>query len=367
MNTKNQEIEYDQLQEILKEFCPKRIVLVTGKKSFKTCGAEQKLLPLLTEYNILHISDFDQNPKLQDLENCIAKLGEVEKDFYIAVGGGSAIDMAKMINVMSHQPVINPGKLLSGDLKTVNSGASLVCIPTTFGTGSESTHFAVGYIGTKKYSFATPYALPEYYILDPKLAESGPVYLKACVGLDALCQAIESYWAKGSTEESRSYSEKAITTILPNIYSAVVEGNYDALAKMSQGANSAGRAINIAKTTASHALSYAITERFGIPHGHAVALTLPQFFQYNWEHAPNEAVRHRQKELHKLLGVQSAIEARDIFISLLNDLNLKNNIYEFGITQLDEMRFLVDSVNLERLDNHPVPLSKHDLIDILKK
>ena len=152
----------------------------------------------------------------------------------------------------------------------------LVCIPTTAGTGSEATHFAVIYVDGKKKSIASQQLLPDVVILDPQLTDNMPAYVSACSGFDALCQA--TYWSRAATPLSQLYAALTIKVLIVELPQAVNSNSRLVRDKMQMAANWAGKAINISKTTAPHAMSYVITQEFGIPHGHAVALTLGKFF-----------------------------------------------------------------------------------------
>ena len=136
----------------------------------------------------------------------------------------------------------------------------LIAIPTTAGSGSEATHFAVVYIDEEKFSLASDFLLPEAVILDGNLISSGSKYQKTCNALDALSQAIESAWAAGSTEKSRQFAFEAISAcwrLIPKVLQTEKHNVAD-LQAMIVASNQAGRAINISKTTAAHAWSYAI-------------------------------------------------------------------------------------------------------------
>ena len=114
----------------------------------------------------------------------------------LAVGGGSALDMAKLIRYHIY--------------KETDSYIPLVVIPTTAGTGAETTHFSVCYINGEKQSIADSAMLPDYAFVCSELTSHNDAYLTACTGFDAVAQAIESYWSVNSTDESRSYSLKAL-------------------------------------------------------------------------------------------------------------------------------------------------------------
>ena len=181
-------------------------------------------------------------------------------DTFLAVGGGSPIDVAKCIKHYSE------------------SDAPLIAIPTTSGTGSESTHFAVVYENGNKLSVAAPNLLPDIAILEPSTLKNVPEYTRKATMLDALCHAIESHWAKKATDESRSYAEQAIALIL-RYKDAYLANTDEGNAGMMEAANLAGQAINISTTTAAHAMCYKITSLYGFQHGHAAAICLPEVWK----------------------------------------------------------------------------------------
>jgi len=277
----------------------------------------------------------------------------------IAVGGGSVLDMAKLIRIMAAQDV-PPSEIVNRDGTITHRGIPLVAIPTTAGTGSEATHFAVVYIDKTKYSVAHEYILPDIAIIDPLLTHSMPPNLTAVTGMDALSQAIESYWSVNSTDESKAYAREAIVLTLQNLERSVHKPSPETRYAMCKAAHLAGRAINISKTTAPHAVSYTLTSHFGIPHGHAVGLTLGEFLVFNSEvsDADNgdprgvEFVRSTIRELCEILGVKGADRARDEIYSLMERIGLETSLSELGIKKQGH-DFIVNDVNLERLKNNP--------------
>jgi len=267
------------LKSFLSDNQPNSIFLVTGKDSFFASGAHEKLEPVLKSYNYYRFYDFEENPKVEDVERGIEKFNLNSCDLIIAVGGGSVIDMAKLVNIFHSEKDDISSCILSAETK--GKMLPLVAVPTTSGTGSEATHFAVVYVRRKKYSVANTLLLPDLVIIDPSFTFSASPYLTAVTGLDAFSQAIESYWSINSTEESQKYSIEAAKVIWNNLPSAVNENSFKAKQLMSKASHLAGKAINIAKTTAAHALSYGFTTNLKIAHGHAVSLFLPFFMDYH--------------------------------------------------------------------------------------
>ena len=320
----------ENLSKIIESEKSKNVLVFTGKKSY------ENIKPLiekeLANCNITYYNNFSTNPKEEDLEFAISNLGQ-NFDIIIAVGGGSVIDFAKSYKYY-----------LKSDLK-------LIAIPTTCGTGSEATQFAVLYKNGEKLSLDNPSILPNYAIVDSQFVENNPKYLKACTAMDAFCQAIESYWAVKSTPLSREYAKQAIILCRDNIVDYVNTNDTETASKMMLASNIAGKAINISRTTAAHALSYKITSEYGIPHGHAVALCIPKLFEINTAN----------NEFKEILDIVTD-NPTDYFEKLYNLIGLNNNLCALGIT---DIKNIIASVNYERLNNNPIKLSYLDLKNIL--
>jgi len=364
------------IKKIISDLDAKKILLVTGKDSYKKSGSEKKLFESLGDTVIERFFDFEANPNIKDVQVGIGIISSFKPDLIIAIGGGSVIDIAKLINIFAAH-VIKEKEIYEfvNKSESVNKpGLPLVAIPTTSGTGSEATHFAVVYIGNKKYSFAHKYVLPDFSIIDPSLSYSNPAYIKACSGFDALSQAIESFWAVGSTEESRGYSREAIRIILSSIEMAVVESDEKSMDRMSLAANLAGKAINISKTTAAHAVSYPITKFLDIPHGHAVALTLGSFFVINSNYSESQLNDVRgidyfdniSKELLNLFDCSGPKQASEKWSQIMTNVGLETNLRSIFRKKNIDYDLINKEINLERLNNNPVKVNSSQIEDLFK-
>ncbi len=366
-----------ELEHILKKEEPQKIFLVTGKNSYKFSGAKNKLELLLTNYFYIQFSDFSVNPKIEDIKKGIELYQKEKCDLVIAIGGGSVIDTAKAINLLSSQKKTLLEKQITGEEKINNKGKTLIAIPTTSGTGSEATSFAVVYINKTKYSLAhKDFMLPDYIILDPSLTFTLPKYITAGTGMDALCQAIEAYWSVNSTEESKTYSKEAIFLAVNNIENSVNNPTEENRIAMMKASNLAGKAINIAKTTACHAISYPITSYFNVPHGHAVALTLGEMVVYNSMISSNDCLDQKGTEyvkeiitnLNEIFGVNSPQELNVKFNELMESIGLNTKLSELGITSEYDINVIVkNGFNPKRVKNNPRKLTEIDLRKILER
>ena len=308
-------------------------------------------------------SDFSPNPVYEDVCKGIDLYHITKCDCILAVGGGSAIDVAKCIKlaVLAEEgkaAIIPP--LVSQRLPTDGAKIPFIAIPTTAGTGSESTHNAVMYYEGAKQTVTNDGVLPDYAILEPSVLKTLPLYQKKCTMMDALCQGIESWWSVNSTEESYEYSRKTVELITANWQKYIFENDDEAAAQIMLAANYGGRAINITATTAAHAMSYKITSLFKLPHGHAVAICLPEIWEYMLAH-PEECIDKRGSEylmnvfdeIARSIGVTTPVEAIALFREMMKEMDLKNPVSE---CLTSDILLLTSSVNPVRLKNNPVVL-----------
>ncbi len=363
-----------ELKKILLQHRPKSIFLVRDKASFKASGAQSKLDEILKGFFVTCFEDFNPNPELKEIKNGVNALKESKSDFVISVGGGSAIDMAKSINVLAE----NPGDMkdyISKKAGLKRRGSIHVAIPTTAGTGSESTHFAVVYFDKLKYSFKhRDYLIPNYAIIDPVLTESMPPYLTASTGMDALSQGIESYWSVKSTPISKSYAARAIRLAFSNLKKAVLAPSFREREAMAKAAHFSGKAINISETTAPHAISYPITSFFNVSHGHAVALTIPEMIVFNSQVSDFDLLDRRgfkyvqgtMKGLYNILGANTAFDAADNVRQLMDNIKLETKLSKLGISKQKDLQIIVDNgFNPERVRNNPRTITKRALEEML--
>ena len=350
-----------------------RLFLVVDEPAWLASGAKELLESQFLEATTNWFTDFELNPKLDDVERGIEAYRECQPDLIIALGGGTAIDLAKLIGSLAVQAA-SARDIATGRTSIQVAGKPLMAIPTTAGTGSEATHFAVVYVDGEKYSVAHPSMLPRYAIVDSRLTASLPKHITAATGLDAFCQAIESMWSVAATEESMRYATDAARLAFGNLVTATNSPTPEARKAMSRASHLAGKAINITKTTAPHALSYALTSRLDVPHGMAVALTLASILKFNAEVTDEDcndprgavAVRDRISQILDILGADNVEAGSASITGLLSQINCPTKLKAVGVETSDELRRIVDSVNAERLSNNPRQASPTQLFNLLQ-
>lgn len=335
-------------------------------------GSKKILLVVDSSYNFLNIkddienihvpiikfSDFTPNPLYEDVCKGVDVLNAENCDTILAVGGGSSIDVAKCIKLycrMSKEKLF-----LEQEYK--DTGIKLIAIPTTAGTGSESTRYAVIYYDGKKQSVTHDSIIPDAAILEPRVLKTLPLYQKKCTMLDAYCQGIESWWSVNSTEESKILSKEVVETITL-WWRKYIGGNIEEANKaIMHAANLAGQAICITQTTAPHAFSYKITSLYNLPHGHAVAVCLPEIWEYMIAHIDKCIDKRGQVYLAGIfdnisiaMGCQTITEAIFKFRQMLREIDIQNPVSD---NRKSDITLLSSSVNPIRLKNNPVALDE---------
>lgn len=357
------------LPEILREVgCEKLFLVVDSSYPFLNIKNTIEALPVK---EMVMFSDFTPNPLYEQVCNGIELLKSSHCDTILAVGGGSAIDVAKCIKLAvlakeGNAAIIPP--LVSQRLSVDGARIPFIAIPTTAGTGSESTHNAVMYYEGVKQTITNDGILPDYAVLEPSVLKTLPLYQKKCTMMDALCQGIESWWSVNSTEKSYEYSRKAVELIMANWRKYIFDNDDEAAAQIMLAANYGGRAINITQTTAAHAFSYKITSLYKLPHGHAVAVCLPEIWEYMLDNMDMCIDPRGQKYLYNIfndiahsMGCDNPKYAIAAFREKMTEMEMKNPM---AGNREDEIGVLSNSVNPVRLKNNPVRLGELAIKDI---
>jgi len=350
---------YATLSTYLKSLACKRVLLVHGN-SMKRLAVGHYLLSMREKMGmeVVEFTDFTPNP---EIESAIAGAHMCKNrgcDLIIACGGGSAMDIAKCIRVFCEADMetpdfwqhLHPGKL------------PLVAIPTTAGTGSEATHFAVVYHKGKKLSIGQKDNIPQAVVFDATAIINLPLRQKQSTYLDAMCHAIESYWSIKATVESRVYAGEALRLLCANRGYVSGKANISDCLAILLAAHYAGKAINISRTTAAHAMCYVLTKRFALRHGQAAALCLRYLWPYMLAKLPNETSAVQQNVKESFAGITEAMacdsvgESIELFTQIIKSCEW-DKLQNVDGVRIDE---LINSVNIQRLQNHPIVLTRQD-------
>lgn len=333
----------------------KKKVLLVCDESLRFLEDFNKKLDSLTT-PMVRFSNFQPNPIYQSVVIGVKLLRSEKCDSIMAVGGGSAIDVAKCIKLYSNLPGDGAeGMWLKENI--IPNNIPFLAMPTTAGTGSEATRYAVIYFEGAKQSITSESFIPETILMDPGALKTLPLYQKKATMCDALCHAVESFWSVNSTEESKKYSKEAIHGVIKHM-DGYLNNTEEGRAGMLRAANTAGKAINITQTTAGHAMCYKITSVFGFAHGHAAILCDRVLFPWMINNIDNcidprgeDYLKKTLDEIGQAFGCSDAKSGADKLVEIFNKLELE--IPKARSEQFEELKI---SVNPIRLKNHPIGL-----------
>jgi alcohol dehydrogenase class IV len=348
---------------------PDPVAVVTGDRSFDESGARAGVEDALGSREWLRVVVRHRLPGYESAAAGLAALDGVVPGVVVAVGGGAVIDTAKLIALAVGNGGVD--RLIAAG--PFDGAIPLVAAPTTAGSGAERTPFAVAYREGVKHTIGHPSLAPRTAIVDPALTYSMPRGLTVATGLDALCQAVESWWSTEASADSQWLSRRALDLAWRSISAAADEQTPASRRAMADAATTAGAAIAIARTTAAHALSYHLTWHCGVPHGLAVALTLGPLLELNGSvdegsvrHPDGvEAVQRVVGEIAGVLGARDGADARVVLEEKLRELGAPTRLADVGVRSDPEIEAIVESVNEERLANNPRRLGRDDLRGLL--
>jgi alcohol dehydrogenase class IV len=311
-----------------------------------------------------------QEPSFADFENIMQRINTFNPDIVIGIGGGSVLDIAKLVAAQlenqQHIKEYTGNGLLKGRKK------KLICIPATSGTGSEASPNAilVDETDNQKKGIISPYLVPDIVYVDPLLTLSVPPAITAATGLDALTHCLEAYTNKFAQPFIDMHAFEGMRLIAAHIETAVKDGNnIDARTQVAMGSLLGGFCLGPVNTAGVHALSYPLGSMFHLAHGLSNALLLPYVMEFNIP-----AATKRYAEVAIALGCerQSTNEAtahagvkriRDIIKACGIPATLREvNIPESVIPQM-----ATDAMKIQRLlKNNPREITEADAIDIYK-
>ena len=358
------------LLNYIEDLKPKKIFVLCGVNSFKKLSIKKALNNLDKKYNFFYYYKKQFLPEYKELIDITKNIKRFDPDLILAIGGGGVMDYAKIANCINlDEKLLDHIKNYSYPYK--KKFTKLVALPTTAGSGAECTSNAVIYVDGIKYSFESNLLLPDQFFLIPEFILNSPFKVNASAGFDALAQAMESLISMKSNEESKKYALKSIKILNDNFLNFLGNQDLNLCAKMLIASNFSGKAINITKTTAPHAVSYPFSSLYGFSHGHAVSLFIENFFEFNFNNLNNSKtefnLEKRFEEIFKVLDVKNikefVIKIKKIkFQSKLNDNLVKQNINVKS--NLDK---IMSGINVLRLNNNPIRLKKNDIIEIISK
>lgn len=360
----------DNLNDEVKKLGGSKILVVT-EKNLVDLGICSQALQSLDSSNVIEIyTDVVPEPPLHTAEKLVSYIRREKFEIVIGVGGGSALDLAKLGAVLAQ----NEGEVkdylnLTGTKKVQQKGLPKIMIPTTAGTGSEVTDIAVLSLEGTKDVVTHPYLISDVAIVDPLLTMSVPPKITAATGIDALTHAIEAYISVNASDVTDGIAEKAIELIGASLECAFLNGSdEEAREKMSTASYMAGLAFYNAGVGGVHALAYPLGNRFKLPHGESNAVLLPYVMNYI-----QAGCKEKLANVYlKLNQHSSVVHNEDLSMSCVQTLfNLNKNLKiptslkEYGIEERHLEMLTDDAIKQKRLlARSPVKLEWKDIFSI---
>lgn len=313
----------------------------------------EKLDEVGVQYEIY--DEVQPNPTIPNIEAAREKYITTGCEGFIAFGGGSSMDCAKAAAAR----VVRPNKTvrqMRGYLKVLKKLPPFFAVPTTAGTGSETTVAAVVTDPeTHEKNAINDISLrPKYAVLDPELTVGLPPHITSTTGMDALTHAVEAYIGRSNTKQTRQQAEKATKLIFDNIETAYKDGkNYEARANMLKGSYWAGCAFTRAYVGYVHAIAHNLGGLYSTPHGLANAVILP--YVLDWY---GSCIDVQLSKLADIVGIDGANEAEKAkkFIAAIRQLNENMNIpAKFDMIKEEDLPTLITRALKEGNPAYPVP------------
>lgn len=362
-----------ELEGIVKLLKASAVCLMTDQGVFGSGLADKSIADLQAMgVKVVVVNDVPREPSVYDVKDLYETMKKADIELIVAIGGGSVIDMAKIMSVaMTNERLVE-------DLRAAdaiqNPSLPMVAIPTTSGTGAEATANAIFLFPEEdlKVGIISDYMIPDYVILDVSMTCGLPAGLTASTGVDALCHAMESYISILSNPFCEMLSVKAIQLICRSIEKAYQDGSdRQAREDMQLGSFYAGLCLTTSSTVAVHALSYPLGGKYHIPHGVSNAILLPYVMEMNMECCKEQFTTlapYMIPGINSLPQEQWPQKVVDYLYKLMRNLGIPNSLLEFGVKP-EDLDYLTDNaVKVERLLlKNPKKLSKADIKSIYEK
>jgi len=225
------------------------------------------------------------------------------------------------------------------------------------------------YVEGVKYSFESELLIPDYFFLVPEFLSSASSQIKASAGFDAIAQALESLLSKKSNDESVKYASKSLNISLKSFLSFLENSNSKNSAEMIIASNLAGKAINISKTIAPHAVSYPFSSLYKIGHGHSVSLFFEEFMKFNYENLNKSKTSFDLKKrfdlIFSLFDISNINEFNSKISLIKKKANLEDDLTKLNVDILKNSEVIIKGINMLRLGNNPVEIDEKNIYKIM--
>lgn len=360
------------LPEVIKEKGLKQILVVTDK-GLMSLNLLNSLFEALEENGIKYVvfDGVQPNPTIDNIEDAVEIYNDNKCEGIVAFGGGSPMDCAKACGARIARPDKTIPKM-RGVLKVNKKLPPLFAVPTTAGTGSETTIAAVvsNPITHEKNAINDNHLIPKVAVLDPELTVGLPKHITSTTGMDALTHAVEAYIGKSNTPTTKRCAEKATRMIFDNIFTAYENGkDIDARMNMLEASFLAGVAFTRAYVGYVHAIAHNLGGHYGIPHGLANAVILPYVLDYYGASAYKKLAKLADIAGLETVGMNKEQKAK-LFIAKVREMNEIMGIpSKFDQIKEEDIPVIVERALKEGNPLYPVPkiMTKEDCEKVIRQ
>ena len=337
------------------------VFLVTGRHSLRAFGILDKVLSDLGRFRVAHFDRTLPFPSPRLAKEALEECRRAAPDVIVGVGGGSALDLSKVVATL----MTNPGLSLEPPIDSSQIGRPLlpfIAVPTTSGSSSEVTSAAALWDvdGKQAHAVVSPMAFPTIALVDPDLAMTMPAPLAAATGIDAFTSAFESYWSREAQPMTDSLALRVIRIYAQNLEASCRNADEAARINCALASTMSGVGYTNSRPNICHAFSQPLTLFWGVAHGQAVCVTLPDFLAWN-----AEAIPEKLPALWEALGVTGLEEAQQRLTEIMTNCGLVTSLSPMGVTRND-LDLILERLPWERLAQIPRSMDKVDARPILE-
>lgn len=336
------------------------VFLVTGRSFLRERGVLQEVLDDLAGFSVTLHDRANPFPSPADADAAARHCRESEADVVVAIGGGSALDLAKAAAILATQDGASRD-YMGGGASFENRGLPFIAVPTTSGSSSEVTSGAALWDWEVKNHFglSSPTMFPDVAIVDPNLAMTMDRNLAANTGMDAFTSAFESYWNVNSEPISDALALEVIRIYSQNLVRSAIQGDMESRAACALAATMSGVGYSNSPPNACHGIGSPLTLFWNVEHGQAVGITLAPLLRWN-----ARAIAHKMPALLSALGAESVDAACDKITEIMERCGLHTRLSGLGVGR-DDIALIVEHSRWERLGFMPEPMTEDELGEML--
>jgi alcohol dehydrogenase class IV len=335
--------------------------LVTGRTFLRTSGILQRVMDLLSDFEVVVHDRADPFPTPADADEAAALCREAGADLVVGIGGGSALDLAKAAAILATHD--RPAKDYSSRAARLERPSlPFIAVPTTSGSSSEVTSGSAlwDWDSNSQFGLGDVRMFPTVAIVDPRLAMTMSQTLVANTGMDAFTSAFESYWNVESEPISDAYALEVIRLYSTNLVRSAIQGDLESRAACALAATMSGVGYSNSTPNACHGVGSPLTLYWRVEHGQSVSITLSSFLRWS---AP--AIADRMPALLSALGVASIDEACDKIERIMSDCGLETRLSGLGIAE-EDVDTIVENTRWDRLALLPKSIDEDGLRTMLR-